>query len=57
MFSSVEPSVFAWGVFARVFLRIAWVFLRISVDFLSLAILRKNVNICKRKSKSEQKTK
>ena len=39
----VGASVFAWGVFAWVFLRIDRVFLRISADFLSLAIPFSNV--------------
>ena len=34
LFSHIRwRGVFAWGVFDRVFLRIAWVFLRISADF------------------------
>ena len=31
--SYIRLRVFAWGVFDRVFLRIAWVFLRISAYF------------------------
>jgi hypothetical protein len=40
--SPVGASVFAWGVFDRVFLRIAWVFLRISCRS---RYFGKNINI------------
>ena len=61
-FSTVGASVFAWGVFDRVFLRIAWGFcLGVSADFCGFLhardIPQRNRNLCKRKPRAESKNK